>query len=195
MLDDPKTRNSLLIRIAESGDNDAWQQFVSIYEPVVYRIARQKGLQDADAKDVVQHVLSSVSRSIDRWKCDANRASFRTWLYRVANNAFVDFVRKRRPDSGTGSTSILKMLEHQPDRAAVAELEWQHEHRREVFRWAARRIRKEFTETTWQSFTMTTIDGLRPSCAAEQLGVSVGSVYTARSRVMRRLKEEVQNHD
>jgi RNA polymerase sigma-70 factor (ECF subfamily) len=195
MQDDPRTRDSLLVRIADATDDDAWLQFVAIYEPVVYRIARRKGLQDADARDLVQHVMASVSRSIDRWQPDSDRASFRTWLYRVANNAIVDFVRKKKPDDGQGGTSILQALLVQPDHDAIAETEWETAHRREVFRWAARRIIKEFTDSTWAAFALTTIEGMSPADAAERLGMTVGSIYTARSRVMRRLRDEVQCYE
>lgn len=195
MQDDPHTRDSLIVRIADATDNDAWGQFVSIYEPVVYRIARGKGLQDADARDLVQHVMSSVSRSIDRWQPDSDRASFRTWLHRVANNAIVDFVRRRKPDDGQGGTAFLQSLENQPDHDLIAEREWEIAHRREVFRWAARRIRREFTDSTWAAFALTTIDDTSPAEAANQLNMSVGSIYTARSRVMRRLKDEVKRYE
>ena len=194
MVEESRTHDSLLLRIADANDGDAWRQFVAIYEPVVYRIARQKGMQDADAHDVVQYVMAAVARSIDRWQSDTSRASFRTWLYRVANNAFVDFIRKRRPDAAAGGSSVIRILDEQPDHEALAESTWEHEHRREVFRWAARRIRKEFSESTWAAFTMTTIGDTSPAATAEKLGMTVGSVYTARSRVMRRLKEEVQSY-
>ena len=194
MSDDPHTHESLLIRIADARDASSWRQFVTIYEPVVYRIARQKGLQDADAHDLVQHVMTAVSRSIHRWQPDSDRATFRTWLYRVANNSFVDFVRRRRPDAAVGGSSVLRLLDGQADHEALAQSEWEREHRREVFRWAARRIRKEFSDSTWEAFTMTTIGDTSPADVAAHLGMTVGSVYTARSRVMRRLKAEVQSH-
>ena len=63
----PTTRASLLLRLCDSKDHEAWVEFVTLYEPVIYRLLRRHGLQDADARDVMQELLLAVSRSIDRW--------------------------------------------------------------------------------------------------------------------------------
>jgi DNA-directed RNA polymerase specialized sigma24 family protein len=64
---DPETRNSLIMRLPNQGDQDAWGQFVAIYDPLIYRLARLKGFQDADAKELVQEVLLAVSKAVHRW--------------------------------------------------------------------------------------------------------------------------------
>jgi len=79
----PETRSSLLLRIRDADDRDAWDQFSEIYRPVICRVARLKGLQQADAEDLAQQVLLSVAGAIDRWQPDEGRAKFRTWLKRV----------------------------------------------------------------------------------------------------------------
>ena len=75
----PETRESLLIRVRDLQDRDAWDQFVQIYRPVVYRLARHRGLQDADAQDLAQKVLMSVAKSIPDWKRTEPNAKFRHW--------------------------------------------------------------------------------------------------------------------
>jgi RNA polymerase sigma-70 factor (ECF subfamily) len=102
---------------------------------------------------------------------------------------------RRRRDAGRGGTSVLERLEQHPadDRAIEALIE--DEHRRALFRWAAEEIRPEYHEATWLGFWLTAVEGLPVEAAAAELGKTVGSVYAARSRVMRRLKEEVHEFE
>lgn len=185
----PDTRNSLLLKLKDRGDCESWQEFVTVYRPVVYRMARRRGMQDADAQDLAQGVLLSMAESVDRWQADPGRARFRTWLSRVAKNAIIDAFRRRRPDVGRGSTTQIIKLQEQPEPDPT---EIDREHRRERFRWAARHIRWEFAEETWLAFWRTTVDGQDCHAVAAELGKSVGAIYIARSRVMRRLQERVQ---
>ena len=85
----PETRNSLLLQVRNPRDAAAWEQFVAIYRPAVYRLARREGLQDADAEDLAQGVLLSVSKAIGEWEKDEKRGTFRAWLLRVARNAII----------------------------------------------------------------------------------------------------------
>ena len=80
----PTTRPSLLFRLRDSRDHAAWVEFVSLYEPVAYRLLRRHGLQDADARDVMQDLFMAVGRSIQRWDADRELGTFRGWLRRVA---------------------------------------------------------------------------------------------------------------
>src|SRR6516164_7838440 len=91
----PTTRASLLLRLCDSEDHEAWVEFVTLYEPVIYRSLRQRGMQDADARDVMQDLLLAVSRSIDRWESRAGQGSFRGWLRRVARNLTVNWMKQR----------------------------------------------------------------------------------------------------
>ena len=187
----PTTRHSLIARLKDPSDQTAWEEFTEIYRPVVYRVAIQKGLQPADADDVVQTVMVSVSQAVERWQPDANRAKFRTWLNRIAVNAALNALTRRPPDQGTGDTASLELLAQQacdedPDSKLV-----RLEYRRESFRVAARQIKSEFEPETWQSFWLTAVEGISAQSAADQLGKKLGSIYTARSRVMKRLQERV----
>jgi len=88
MNDSHMTRPSLLVRIRDLKDGQAWSQFVKIYSPLIYRYARRCGLQDADAADVTQEVLRKVSRSIGQFEYDRQKGSFRGWLISVATGVF-----------------------------------------------------------------------------------------------------------
>ena len=99
MTDSPETRDSLLLRICDSQDRDAWFEFVSIYRPLIYRVGRRHGLQDADAQNLTQEVLQKVQRQAERWEAGQIRGSFRRWLATVARNAAIDAIRRVLPDA------------------------------------------------------------------------------------------------
>src|SRR5437868_2148933 len=98
----PETRPSLLVRLKDRTDHQAWFEFTEIYRPVVFRLACRRGMQPADADDLVQQVFSAVARVIDSWEIDPQRGHFRTWLSRVATNAILNALSRERPDKGSG---------------------------------------------------------------------------------------------
>ncbi|MAD79991.1 MAG: sigma-70 family RNA polymerase sigma factor [Pirellulaceae bacterium] len=187
----PETRNSLLLKVRDPADADAWIEFAAIYRPVIYRLARRRGLQDADAEDLAQRVLVSISAAIRTWEKDERRGTFRAWLLRIARNAIINALTRKPPDAAVGGTDVSEQLDAQgSENSAINEL-IEDEHRRAVFRWAAAEVRSEFHDATWMAFQLTAVDGLSIEVAAAELGKSTGSVYAARSRVMRRLKAKV----
>ncbi len=160
MEDVPKTRHSLLLRIRDGQDARAWSEFVAIYEPLVYRLARKKGFQHADALELTQEVLLAVSKSISRWDADPARGSFRGWLLRVTRNLMVNLlVNERRHPRGVGSTDFQKLLAEQVNPAGEESAEFDLEYRRRLFRWASERVRGEFRPATWQAFWRTSVEG------------------------------------
>ena len=187
----PETRHSLIARLKDPGDQAAWDEFVEIYRPVVFRVGIQKGLQPADAEDVAQQVLVSVSKAVENWTPDADRAKFRTWLNRIASNAAINALTRGKPDQGTGDTNFQKLVSQIPDSNGPNSQLIQLEIRRESFRVAARQIESEFHPETWQAFWLTAVEGLTAETAAQQLGKKTGGIYTARSRVMKRLQNRV----
>lgn len=190
----PETRTSLLLRVRDPSNQTAWREFVEIYAPVILRLARFKGLQTADAEDMVQQVLISVAGAIERRPHDPQRARFRTWLNRVAENAILNAITRARPDQGTGRTDIVNMLaQHAASAEDSAMLK--HERKQQAFVWAADRIRPEFNAQTWDAFWATAVEGETCESVADRLDKNIGSIYAARSRIMRRLKEKVADFD
>src|SRR2546422_6007992 len=112
MLDAPPTRASLLVRIRDGHNQEAWQQFVQLYAAVVYGFARKRGLQDADAADVMQDVLRSVAGAAGRLEYDPLRGSFRGWLYTIARNKIYNFLEagRHRIGRGSGDSSVREKL-------------------------------------------------------------------------------------
>jgi RNA polymerase sigma-70 factor (ECF subfamily) len=191
----PDTRPSLLLRLADRADQAAWQEFARIYSPVVYRLALRCGLQHADAEDLSQQVLATVAGAIDRWQIDPERAKFRTWLHRVAQNQIINALTRAAPDRAAGGSTEFAALGNQAAQSADDTDLVRLEIRREVFRWAAEQIRHEFRATTWDAFWRTAVENEQVEQAAAELGLSCGAIYAARSRIMRRLKEKVCEFD
>ena len=190
---EPMTRHSLLLRLRNPEDRQAWSEFAAVYEPLVYRLARGRGLQDADARDVCQEVLSAVAAAIERWDPNPDKGSFRGWLFRIARNLTIDaLAHERKPGRGTGASSVQALLAEHPQREDPAAREYDVEFRRNAFRWAAGEVRDEFSATTWSAFWMTGVEQRTPLEAAAELGLSLGAVYVARSRVLARLREKVE---
>ena len=191
----PDTRPSLLLRVRDANDGDAWDEFAAIYRPVILRLAKIKGMQDADAEDLAQQVLLAVSHAVERWEPDASRGRFRTWLHTVANNAILNALTRGARDRAAADESIDALLQQRPDRDGPDSDLLRTEYRREIFSRAAQQIRTEFTDETWNSFWLTAVDGVDVDVAAVQLGRTRGSVYASRSRVMKRMKQKVEELD
>jgi RNA polymerase sigma-70 factor (ECF subfamily) len=193
MTEIPQTRPSLLARLRDPQDERAWAEFVEIYQPLIHRLARQRGLQDADAAELVQEVFVAVGAAIDRWDPDPSRGKFRNWLFQIARNLMINLLAKqRRHPQGTGRSEIARLLERQPAADGEDSVLFDHEYRRQVFHWAADRIRGGFRDATWKAFWLTAVEGDNVNSVASQLGISVGAVYKARSRVMARLRQTVE---
>jgi RNA polymerase sigma-70 factor (ECF subfamily) len=191
----PETSETLIARVKDPADAAAWTDFVAIYRPVIYRLARRRAMQDADAHDIAQKVLLAVSQAIQNWEPGQDRPPFRAWLTTLSRNAIINALSRRRPDVGSGSTQNLEILNAQAadDPQTTAELAL--ESRRETLRWAAEQIRGEFSEAIWRMFWETAVLGRPTADVAADVGRTAGAVYMARFRVMQRLKEKVQEQD
>ncbi len=186
----PDTSHSLIFRVKNPADGAAWTEFLGIYQPVVFRMARRRGLQDADAQDVMQQVFLSISKSIEGWVPGDLKLPFRAWLTTIARNAITKALTRRPRDSATGSTSMVELLDAQPDpQETTAEI--LAEARKELIRWATEQIRSEFSEATWNVFWRTAIEGVPIAEVAKSTGRSAGAMYVARYRVIARLREKV----
>lgn len=190
MRDAPDTRASLLLRLQQPEDELAWQEFVEIYQPLLERLAARYGLQAADAQDVAQEVLTKVAKAVPEWEHDPARGTFRGWLTRVTRNLTIEQfrARSRRPRTNPESGQL-----EQFDRNADSI--FQLEEQRELFGWAARKARDQFAPATWQAFWLTAVEQQLPAAVAEQLGLSAGAVYIARSRVMARMRELIEQSE
>ena len=191
-----QTRNSLLLRLPDKADVDAWDQFVAIYQPLVFRLARSKGFQDADANDIVQEVMVAVSKAIHRWDQDPTKGRFRDWLYKIARNLMINFLTRRKHlPLGQGGSELVRFLNESVDPSteeSESSREFDLEYRRELYLVAVRQVRTDVRPTTWEAFQRTSIEGMSGKAAAECLGMSEGAVVVARCRVLARLRDAVR---
>jgi RNA polymerase sigma-70 factor (ECF subfamily) len=193
MADSVLTRPSLLARIKDTGDRQAWAEFVDIYAPLIYGYALKQGLQDADAADLTQEVLGKVARSAARLDYDPTRGTFRGWLFRVVRNELADLgAARRRNRPGSGDTAVKRRLEEHPAPTQDEVATWEREYERQLFARACDQVRRDFQESTWQAFWLTAIQGKSGKEVAGVLGLSTAAVYLAKRRVTERLKQQIE---
>lgn len=189
--DIPETRYSIIARLSDAEDRQAWEHFAEHYRPVIYRIARRRGIQDADAQDLTQRVLAAIANSIGDWQPKAPGAKFRHWLRRVAKNETLKFLTRQPHDRARGGTSVLTALHAAPAEDQI-EQEIERETRRQLIRRAAKIVREQVAQPTWQAFALTMIEGQSIEDSANALGLNIGSIYAARSRILKRIRETVR---
>jgi RNA polymerase sigma-70 factor (ECF subfamily) len=179
------TSVSLLHRLRQGADPRDWQRFVQLYTPLLFRWARRVGAQEADAADLVQEVLTLLFRKLPTFDYDGTR-SFRAWLRTVLLNKWRDACRQRatRPDRPDGSAL---------ETASARDEDWEErEDRQRLVARALELIRADFQPHTWQAFWEFFTSGRDAAAVAADLGVRVEVIYSAKCRVLRRLRQELE---
>jgi RNA polymerase sigma-70 factor (ECF subfamily) len=185
------TSSTLLSRV-RAREQDAWDRLVSLYTPLVYRWCRQAGLQAADAADVGQDVFQAVARRMGDYHHDAAGDTFRGWLRAITRNKIIDHARRRKPGwQGAGGAESQEAILNLPDELSSAPSgDSLAEEARTLYRRAVELIRAEFEERTWQAFWRVVVEDRAPDEVARELNTTVNAVYLAKSRILRRLREE-----
>ena len=186
-----------LIRRAAANDPVAWQRLSQVYGPLVYQWCRHCSLQPDDAADVVQEVFRSLARSLGSFRREQPGDSFRAWLWTITRNKLRDHHRRAQqgPQAVGGSAAHLQM-QQLPDTAPEDTDDHNRQNvRSELARRALDLMQQDFEERTWQAFWKTAVEQKTAPHAAEELGISVAAVYMAKSRVLRRLREELDGLD
>ena len=190
----PATRHSLLIELAKRNDL-AWAEFLEVYEKAILSYCRRRGLQEADARDAAQEVYAAIQNRVATWDPDEAKGSFRAWLFRVARNITVDMIVERKR-TAVGQLewdeSVLAGIAQDPTAPST---EFDRQWKKALFEWAAQLVRSEVRQATWDAFRMTAIENQQAMAVAADLGIPIGSVYTAKCRVMARIRELVQKWD
>lgn len=183
------TRPSLLLRLRDPKDAEAWRTFVGTYTPLVYAYCRRRGLQASDVADVTQEVMAQVMRSIPEFSYQSERGRFRDWLGTVTRRKLLRFLTKdSRP--GKAGNAVAEELAQQVEVPESDSL-WSEAFQARVLEVAMQRSRPDFEETTWKVFERSWLQGQAARTVAEELCVPVESVYVAKSRVLKRLRAEV----
>lgn len=187
----PDTRYSLLGKLQDLQDAEAWEEFTELYQPLIFRICISRGLQYADATDVTQEVLARVAAVIEKFDREKSGATFRGWLHRVTRNLVIDFFRKGKRDVLLQSDR-LTWFELETGADQKDSTEFDIEFQRQVFRAVAQRVQARVQPATWNAFWQTEIEQRPVSDVAGELGMNRGAVYMARSRVLMRLRKAVE---
>jgi RNA polymerase sigma-70 factor (ECF subfamily) len=168
-LDSQQTQPSLLLRLRDVQDAAAWQTFVDVYAPLIYRYCRRHRLQDADATDIAQEVLAQVARSIRAFEYQPQRGRFRDWLGTVTRNKLRRFLHKEghavRGQGGPASDAVL-------DETGAPEMDsdWTAQFNAHLLQVALQRIRPHFEEATWRAFEQVWLKDRRAAAVAEETG-------------------------
>jgi RNA polymerase sigma-70 factor (ECF subfamily) len=190
---EPSTSITLLRRLRRTPtDQGAWEQFVERYGPSIYRWCRHHGLQKSDAEDVTQDVLMRLLEKMKTFRYDAS-GSFRSWLHTLTHHAWYDFLQKRRRGGacGSGDSAIVQMLQTTETRDDLVR-HLDEEFDRELLDRAMTEVRRRVEPRTWEAFRMLAIEELSGAEAAAQLRMKVAAVFVARSKVQKRIREEVR---
>jgi RNA polymerase sigma factor (sigma-70 family) len=191
------TRRSLVERLADWGDQLRWQEFFDTYSKLIYSAARQSGLTDTEAQEVVQETVITVAKNITKLKYDPAIGSFKGWLLQITRWRIADQFRKREPGNAKPPRApddrATATIERIPDlRGADLDAIWETEWKENLFEAAIAKVKRKIEPKQFQIFDCSVRKEWPATKVAERLGVSVGQVYLARHRVGALLKKEVR---
>jgi RNA polymerase sigma factor (sigma-70 family) len=191
------TRRSLVERLADWGDQLRWQEFFDTYWKLIYSAARQSGLTEVEAQEVVQETVITVAKNIDKLKYDPAIGSFKGWLLQITRWRIADQFRKREPGNAKRSRSVddasTATIERIPD-SQIGDLDavWEAEWKENLFEAAITRVKKKVEPKQFQIFDCYVRKEWPAQKVAARLGVNVGQVYLARHRIGALLKKEIK---
>jgi RNA polymerase sigma-70 factor (ECF subfamily) len=183
------TSLSLLERV-RANDAEAWRRLVQLYRPLVLCWCTQRGVNAPDAEDVAQEVFAAAA-SLNRFHRDRPGDTFRGWLRGIARNQMLLLFRRNqgRPQAAGGSDAWHDLQEVADPLPGPGEEESVEMGR--LYAQALELVRGEFEERTWQAFWLTVVEDREPAALAAELGMTPNNIRQAKSRVLRRLREEV----
>jgi RNA polymerase sigma factor (sigma-70 family) len=181
------TSPTLLERLRGNEDSQAWREFAAIYSPLMQRFARLRGFSIGDAEDVAQECMTKLSRTMPSFQYDSKRGSFKGMLFTMVNRCIIQRARKRRPSHA--STSVLNAAAARSDPGEDA---WDREWLRHHLQYCLRLVEAELAESTVAAFRLYALKEWPVEKVCQTLGLTANQVYLAKSRVMRRLREELE---
>lgn len=183
------TQHSLLL-LAQAGDEGAWKNLCDLYRPLIVGWLRRQSIPSGELDDLVQEIFLAVVRSLPAFTHSGRPGAFRSWLRTIAVNHCCDYWKSRSygpPSSQSQSAAEAIRLLEDPD--SPLSRYWDEEHDRYVLRCLLQMLDLEFETDTVRAFRRVALEGMSGAETAAELGVSVGAVYAARSRVLRRLRQ------
>ncbi len=188
----PSSVSSTLLAQVKADRPEAWTRLVNLFGPVVYRWCRQTGVARDDVPDLVQDVFRAVTLNIGAFRRDRQGDSFTAWLRTITRNSVYGYYRARRGrPAAQGGTDAQERFLQVPDPAAAIEANCAQEDPGLIVPLGLDLVRAEFEDRTWQAFHRVVILRQAPARVAVDLGMSIDAVYQAKSRVLRRLRQEL----
>jgi RNA polymerase sigma-70 factor (ECF subfamily) len=184
----PSTQSQLLLSIRDAQDRESWDRFVELYAPVIYHFALVKGLQNADAEDVVQEVITDVSRAISTFEYDPSKGRFRAWLGKVAYHRICRFHRGEKRRAGIAGLKEDQLAEI----PKTEEGEWIEIFNSRVLESALDAVRPLCSQEQWRAFDQLWVQDQPPKDVAQALDRPIDWVYKTKSQVLKLLKREVE---
>src|SRR5579871_2260984 len=185
------TSATLLERLRDRADAEAWQRLVDLYSPLLSTWLRRHALQGADVDDLVQEVLATVAREAAQFEHSGRPGAFRHWLRNILANRLREFWRGRRlRPTATADSDFISFLNQLEDPGSGISRLWDQEHDQHIARRLLAMIEPQFAPSTWQAFRRVVLGGAQPNQVATELGLTVNAVFIAKSRVLQRLRQE-----
>jgi RNA polymerase sigma-70 factor (ECF subfamily) len=192
----PRTFNTTSVTLLDrvkADDPQAWRRLVHLYGPLIYRWCRRCRLGAEDAADVSQEVFRTVAARVGGFRRDRPGDSFRGWLWTITRHKIGDYLRRReRQPAAAGGSDAQMRLQQVPEQLSGEE---EAADVTGLVHRALDLVRAEFEERTWRAFWRVAVQGLSPRVVAADLGVTPDAVRMAKSRVLRRLREELPELD
>lgn len=183
---DDRTRPSLLLRVRNREDAEAWEEFYELYAPLLYNYARASGLNHNDAEEVRSQCCEALVRQIPTFEYNRQKGGFKAWLRTMVSRRVIDRLRRRREHSL--ESADLRKLPHDDESAdEIWERNWREEH----LRFCVQAVRQQVSAETWDTFRMLVHEGLSVAEVCGRLQVSANQVYKARSRMLELVKRKM----
>ena len=191
---DTQTSGTLLMRVRDVNDQQAWNEFVEHYAPKIFLWCRQFRLQESDASDVTQDVLVKLVKTMQSFVYDPSRGSFRGWLKTITSNTVRDLGRDwQRKGRASGDERLQQLAVSVEDPVAIQALEEAIDgaHREQILQEAEARVALRVQPHTWKAYRLTAIQQQPAAQVARELEMRISEVYVAKSRVIKMLRETV----
>ncbi|MCM8529702.1 MAG: sigma-70 family RNA polymerase sigma factor [Lentisphaeraceae bacterium] len=180
------TRQTLLLRVKDRANEEAWTEFESYYRRYLYSILRRMNISPIDSEDISQQVLVKMWEKLPEFDIETRHSKFRSWLATVVRNQAINHLKKNKRHEHQELSDLLPNSS-QTELEQLIDKEW----RRSILKQAWHMIKEEFEEKTIRAFELSS-SGLSTAEVATKLGITESSVYSFKSRVKDRLKNEVR---
>lgn len=187
-----RTRTTMVVGLKNLEDQKVWNKFFNSYWKLIYHSARNSGLEDADAQEVVQETVIAITKSICDFKYDRAKGSFKGWLMKTTKWKIIDQFRKIQKKQSREGSDFSEQLENLPDNLPSLHNYWEDNWRKELLEAALERIRDEVNPLYYQVYDLLVAKDGKPKEVAEKLGITASQVYLAKHRITEALKKAVE---